>query len=39
VIHANDATALAEAQAMLAKAIVVGNEPGVPPGLIDELIG
>lgn len=39
VIHANDATALAEAQAMLAKAIVVGNEPGVPPVLIDELIG
>jgi pyrimidine-nucleoside phosphorylase len=39
VIHANDATALTEAQAMLAKAIIVGNEPGVPPGLIDELIG
>lgn len=39
VIHANDATALAEARAMLAKAIVVGNEPGVPPGLIDVLIG
>ncbi len=39
VIHANDATALAEARAMLAKAIVVGNEPGVPPGLVDELIG
>lgn len=39
VIHANDETALAEARAMLAKAIVVGNEPGVPPGLVDELIG
>ncbi|MBK8856196.1 MAG: thymidine phosphorylase [Opitutaceae bacterium] len=39
VIHANDPTALAEARAMLAKAIVVGNEPGVPPGLVDELIG
>ena len=39
VIHANDTTALAGARSMLAKAIVVGNEPGVPPGLIDELIG
>jgi pyrimidine-nucleoside phosphorylase len=39
VIHANDETALAEARSMLAKAIIVGNEPGVPPGLIDELIG
>ena len=39
VIHANDDPALAEARAMLAKAIVVGDAKGVPPKLVDEVIG
>lgn len=39
VIHANDEAALAEARAMLGRAIVVGDQPGVPPALIGELIG
>lgn len=39
VIHANDETALAEARAMLGRAIVVGDQPGVPPALVGELIG
>ena len=39
VIHANDESALAEAQAMLAKAIVIGDTAGVAPKLIDEVIG
>ena len=39
VIHANDENALAEAKAMLAKAIVIGDSPGTPPQLIDEVIG
>jgi thymidine phosphorylase len=39
VIHANDEAALAEAKAMLGRAIVVGDQPGVPPALIGELIG
>jgi len=39
VIHANDADALAAAQAMLAQAIRVGDVAGTTPDLIDELIG
>ncbi|MSU47598.1 MAG: thymidine phosphorylase [Opitutus sp.] len=39
VIHANDEGALAEARAMLALAIVVGDSPGVAPRLVDEIIG
>ena len=39
VIHANDAGALAEATAMLARAIVIGDTPGMTPPLVDELIG
>ncbi len=39
VIHASDETALTEAKAMLGRAIVVGDQPGVPPALIGELIG
>lgn len=39
VLHANDSAALAEAQAMLAKAIVIGDEAVSVPPLIDELIG
>ncbi|HUR60371.1 MAG TPA: thymidine phosphorylase, partial [Opitutaceae bacterium] len=39
VIHANDERALADARTMLAKAIVVANEPGTTPKLIDEVIG
>jgi pyrimidine-nucleoside phosphorylase len=39
VIHANDEAALAEAQAMLGEAIVVGDKAGVAPKLIDEVIG
>jgi len=39
VIHANDATALAEAAVLLAKAITVGDTPGVAPRLIGEIIG
>ncbi len=38
-IHANDEQALAEATAMLERAIVVGDTPGVAPRLIDEIIG
>jgi thymidine phosphorylase len=39
VIHANDAAALAAAQAMLAQAILVGDVAGTTPTLIDEMIG
>jgi hypothetical protein len=39
VIHANDAAALAAAQAMLAQAIRVGDVAGTTPTLIDEMIG
>lgn len=39
LIHANDARALAEAKAQLTKAISVGDAPGTPPKLIDEMIG
>ena len=39
LIHASDEAALAEAKAMLSRAIVVGDQPGVPPALIGELIG
>lgn len=39
VVHANDDEALAAANAMLAAAIVVGPQPGVPVGLIGEIIG
>ena len=39
VIHANDEAALADAKAMLEKAIRVGMEPGVPAKLIDEIVG
>jgi pyrimidine-nucleoside phosphorylase len=38
VIHANDEAALAEAQATLAAAIVVGDQPGVPPPRVDQVI-
>jgi len=39
MIHANDEKALAEAQAMLAKAIVIGDVAVTPVKLIDEIIG
>ncbi len=39
VIHANDESALAAAQAMLAQAITVGDAALVAPKLIDEVIG
>ena len=39
LVHANSDPALAEASAMLAKAIVIGDAPGVAPKLIDEIIG
>jgi len=39
VIHANDEQALAEAAVLLAKAITVGDTPGVAPRLIGEIIG
>ena len=39
VIHANDEAALAEATAMLAKAITIGDAAGIAPKLIDEVIG
>jgi pyrimidine-nucleoside phosphorylase len=39
VVHANDEPALAEAQAMLAHAIVIGDKPVVPPQLIGEIVG
>ena len=39
MIHANDEQALAEAKAMLAQAIVVGDDAPPPPKLIDEIIG
>lgn len=39
LIHANDERALADAKAMLGKAIVIGDTPGVTVPLIDELIG
>jgi thymidine phosphorylase len=39
VIHANDEGKLAEAKAILGKAIKVGTEPGVPARLVDEIIG
>jgi thymidine phosphorylase len=38
VIHANDEPALADAKAMLAKAIMVGDAAPVAPRLIDEII-
>jgi len=38
-VHANDTAALAEARAMLAKAITIGDGPVTVPPLIDELIG
>ena len=38
VIHAKDETTLAEAKAMLAKAIVVGDAAPATPTLIDEII-
>jgi pyrimidine-nucleoside phosphorylase len=39
LIHANDDRALADARAMLEKAIVIGDEPGVPPKLIEDVLG
>ena len=39
VIHASDESALAEAKAMLSKAIVLGTTRGGAPKLIDEVIG
>ncbi len=39
VIHANDEAALAEARALLAAAIVVGEAPGALPPLVAEIIG
>lgn len=39
VIHANDESALAEAQGMLARAIRVGDQPVAAPRLIEEIIG
>jgi pyrimidine-nucleoside phosphorylase len=38
IVHANDKAALAEAQEMLARAIVVGDRPGVAPALIAEIL-
>lgn len=38
VIHANDAGALAEAQALVAGAVKLGREVGPPPALIGEVI-
>jgi pyrimidine-nucleoside phosphorylase len=39
VIHAGDGAAAAEAGALLTAAIVVGDEPGTAPALVDEIIG
>lgn len=39
VIHANDEDALAAAQAMLERAIVIGEHQVAPPKLIEEVIG
>ncbi len=39
VVHANDEGALAEATAMLTKAITIDDEPVTPPALIHEVIG
>jgi len=39
VIHANDEKALAEAQRMLATAIVIGDKPVVAVRLIEDVIG
>jgi pyrimidine-nucleoside phosphorylase len=39
VMHASDEKALAEAKAMLAKAIAIGDVAVTPPRLIDEIIG
>lgn len=39
MIHANDEKALAEAQAMLAQAIAIGDAAVTPVKLIDEIIG
>jgi pyrimidine-nucleoside phosphorylase len=39
VIHANDEKAMAEAQAMLAKAIAIGDSPATAPRLVEEIIG
>jgi thymidine phosphorylase len=38
VIHANDEGALAEARSMLERAIVVGDQPGIAPELIGDVI-
>jgi len=38
-IHANDEDSLAEARAILGKAIAVGDEPVAAPGLVGEIIG
>jgi len=38
VVHANDTAALAEAAAMLGRAITLGDTPGVAPRLVDEMI-
>ena len=39
VIHANDETLLGAAQVYLEMAIVIGDEPGVAPRLVEEVIG
>lgn len=39
VVHANDERALAEAKAMIAKAIVLGDAPVAEPKLIEEILG
>ncbi|MBS0631376.1 MAG: thymidine phosphorylase [Verrucomicrobia bacterium] len=39
IIHANDAAALAEAQALVAGAVKLGQEKVKAPALIDEIIG
>jgi thymidine phosphorylase len=38
VVHANDEGALAEARLMLERAIVVGDQPGIAPELISDVI-
>ena len=39
VVHASDEDALAEARAILERAIIVGKTPGVPVPLLDAIIG
>ena len=39
MIHANDEAALAAARPMIERAIVIGDAPGVPTPLLDEIIG